>query len=202
MNFKLILFILISFGISSTSFSQDYETYNSGSNNCLTIKIPTTWTIYDDDWNNYMKKTFSPESQRVTIIRASDYDISTFYFKISYINMGKKYKKEEISSDNFDLLNNYNASLLDVIKQLKSSGNTIISNKKSEFVSIDKAYGCYYSYTYTNSNEQTRTSEIYYVIVGQTGYFITISWNVENSSKPETIKSKLISNLKLCDLFN
>lgn len=125
MKLKLLLLIII-FGSSFFSYSQDYTTYNSGKNNCLTIKIPTTWKIYDDDWNAYMKKTYSPESQRVTIIRASDYNNSTFYFKISYLDMGEKYTKEKIISDDVDFLNVYDIGLMELVKQLNSTGNTVV----------------------------------------------------------------------------
>lgn len=73
-----------------------------------------------------MKKTYSPESQRVTIIRASDYNNSTFYFKISYLDMGEKYTKEKIISDDVDFLNVYDIGLMELVKQLNSTGNTVV----------------------------------------------------------------------------
>lgn len=193
---KLKVLILI-FLYSITTYGQDYNTIKFKSSG--KIEIPSDWKVYDKDWNdNITKKAGFDPSKKITIVRASDYDNSTFYLKLSTKQLDEMIPKNEILSQDFlDLLNDDLNSIISAINRDPKS--RYIESSKATLTTIGDASGGYTSYTQINQAGEKRKTILYTLINGKTFYNLTVSWAVTKNENSENILSEIIRRLKLSE---
>lgn len=187
----LILNLILIFNISICK-SQTYNTINFAKNG--KISIPTDWKVYSEEWNNDItKKAGFDESEKKTILRASDYDKSTIYIKLSTKILSNIITKEELASNDFlDILNDD----LNQTTDLLTTKNNIVKEKiKAKFANFGTGNGGVISYTYLNDRGKTRKTFIYTIIKGKKFYNLTVSWEIEKNIECEKIINKIKEDL-------
>lgn len=172
-----------------------------GKNDCGHIFIPKSWKIYDDNWNSNITKIagYDP-TRKVTVARASDYDNSTFYIKLSTKQLEGSLSKNDVLEEKEYFLSGLDEAIVQITQKLKNNGTRVTSTQKARYIEVGGAYGGVYSYTYYSPKvNQTRTTEIYTLYQEQTFYNLTISWE-KGAEKIEQIKNGILDKVVLCDI--
>lgn len=176
--------------------SQNYSSITYGKNGV--ISIPSDWKIYSEEWNNEVtKKAGYNESEKKTILRASDYDNSTIYLKLSTKTLPQIITKKELVSNDF--LNLLNDDLLKTTNLIKTKNIIIKETIKAKFVNFGTGNGGVISYTYLNDKGKTRKTLLYTIIKRKEFYNLTISWEIEKNNECEKIIDRIKNNLIFSD---
>ena len=177
------------------------KTIKFGKNNCGKIVIPSSWKIYDISENYYIEKVSgSLPSKKVTILRAADYDNSTFYVKLSTKLVDSLYSCSNLLKNRITFLKELNNDELQLINQLNSMKNIIVvKSTYPVYRELANACGGVFTYIYKNKDKKKKVY-IYTLYNDFTFYNLTISWDVNKAKNPKKYLNLLLKNLKLCSL--
>jgi len=178
----ICLFICIQ---STSSYCQTNKTIRFGNNG--KIEIPSKLEMTD----------LGPKGDKVVILKTNTpIDGCYFYFKFSYLEIGKSFSIQEFRQEKLSMLdkiqNDFNNDKTNMEKVL---GAKFLTSSQSQFIEIDKAVGTSKSYTYSSQQTGTRRAKIIQLYFKDKIYYLTFGWGLEGDVKLSKLSEEIINSI-------
>ena len=182
---KLLLLNLFMFLQYYPIYCQTTKTITFGTNG--RIEIPSDFKNAD----------LISNSSKIVVVKANlNIEGYNFYIKFSYSQLEKSYTIQELKNSKGMIFDKLTQDLENTRIGVSKLGTTILETSPNQIVSIDKAYGGLYSYTYKNQRiPEERKTIIYQIYYLDKLYFLTFGWSKEIEVKSQVLLQNIVSSI-------